>query len=416
LVSSREKDVTRNAHRMGPKPAWPAGALLCIALAACGDDAVQETGGVAGVSGTPCTQGTSFSCFIPGCREGRQLCQADGFLGRCTCRDVPQAADGGAMRDASATDAAVDPPDGATGSPTDGGAGREDAAADGGPDSAVPEPRDCEDDLGGYCIASAPNGWTGPVLVYEGTNDAPSCGGHYPDEVVSGGGGLVAPATTCSTCTCSGGCGDRLNFETGPASNCNNDCTTQISSSCAGISPSCLSGLGTGYLETKVPNNAATCSPSAQNPTLPAADWATNALACAPATALTRSGCGRGQVCAPEAPFAGEICILRDGDVPCPQGPYDDRRVYYTAIDDTRTCSACTCNADCNYTWYVFDTSDATCSTPLLTLTQENDCVPVNPSSGTIRVGVDVTGTCQPGGGQPTGSAQGQGAVTVCCY
>jgi hypothetical protein len=133
---------------------------------------------------------------------------------------------------------------------------------------------------------------------------------------------------------------------------------------------------------------------------------------------LRRGGCSPGNVCAPQAPFSGPFCIVKQGDVPCPSGPYTDRRVYFTAVDDTRKCSDCSCGSDCSYSWKIFDDADTSCAqTPLATKTSAGECVTVTPSSGKIRVGAAIsgTGTCTPGGGQPTGTTSASGPVTACC-
>jgi hypothetical protein len=91
--------------------------------------------------------------------------------------------------------------------------------------------------------------------------------------------------------------------------------------------------------------------------------------------------------------------------------------VYFTDVDDTRDCSACQCAHDCSYTWRVFDAADTTCQTPLLTLTEPNECRAVTPATGKIRVGATIAGSgaCAPSGGTASGAAQGSSPITVCC-
>ena len=283
---------------------------------------------------------------------------------------------------------------------------------------------DCADDdcLMRTCVEAAPDGWRGPAVLYIGDAAAPASGGAYPMKVASGGTAVSAAAAQCSTCTCSPaspGCAGFLNFGTGADSACDGvgDCTTSLSSACAELSSPCFASVTTGYVQTQLPGGPATCSPSAQNPVVPAAGWAQNVLACAPSAALARAGCDAEEVCAHEAPFDGALCVVKSGDHACPAGAYSDRRLYYSSIDDTRGCSACGCHHDCAYTWQIFDAADAACQTPLLTLSSPNQCAAVTPSAGKIRVGATITGSgaCAASGGTPTGAATAQSPITVCC-
>lgn len=422
--------------------------LWLVCAAACGDDSSggDSAGGGAGAGGEPCVTGVVFECLGPGNCDGRRVCRG-GFLTSCTCSSGSSApADAGAMTDASAArpdasssqpdagsqepDAGSMQPDAAT-PPNDAGSDAGDAATPGVDEDCT---NDVDDDGDGaadcadadctarVCVDSAPAGWDGPVLVYEGQTDAPDCSGAFADAVAEGGTALSAGPANCSACSCSGGpgsCAAALNFETGADSACGGTCTNSVNSSCAELSPSCLSGLSTGYVETHVPAGTGQgCTASAQAPSVPATTWDANARACAPSAALARAGCETGELCAPEPPFAGSFCVMQDGDVACPAGTYTDRRVYFTAIADTRDCSACACGADCDYTWRFFDAADTTCATPLLTLSAANQCVAVTPNGGSIRVGAEIavpTGACVASGGQPTGSAQPADPITFCC-
>ena len=123
-----------------------------------------------------------------------------------------------------------------------------------------------------------------------------------------------------------------------------------------------LTGLSTGYLQTQVPVGPANCTASAGAPDLPATSWTGAAIGCAPEAALERDGCANDEVCAPEPDGEGTLCVYREGEHACPDGDYDDRRVYFTELDDTRNCSACSCGSDCSYSWRLYAASDTTCS------------------------------------------------------
>ena len=408
--------------------------LALLACAACGDDSDDGNGdgrGNGGRSGEPCVSGTSWSCFGSGNCQGRQICNAEGVLGPCQCFPMPMT-DGG------------QPSDGGNRADSGGDPGRDassDAATSGdaGPDAASDNENcnnDRDDDGDGNadcadsdcsartCVAEPPSGWFGPVLLYEGDSAPPACSGEYPDEDVRGGTGVAAGPATCSTCTCTPtnpGCASFLNFETSLSTTCGaapaGTCTFPVNS-CQELTSPCLT-QPTGYVEALVPDGLATCAASAQSPTTAPADWDRHALACAPDRELARAGCGSDELCAPERPFDGELCIYDYFDVPCPDGPYTDRRVYGTHIADTRSCSDCQCAHDCAYTWRVFDAADTTCAgAAVATLTAENECVAITPGSGgRVRVNTTIAGTgaCTASGGTATGSALSQNPITVCC-
>lgn len=382
--------------------------LATLWLAGCGD---SGGGGPGDTSGEPCVTGVVFECSGPGGCNGRRVCEG-GFLGSCTCRvDAAVPTDGSAPSDGALGDGSTSPADAGHDATS---AGDASDGTDAGTDDAATS--DCA------CVAQAPSGWDGPVLVYEGAATAPACGGAYPDEVVEGGTSPSGDPANCSTCTCSGtgDCGMALEFESGGTdASCGGACVNSVSASCALLSPSCVVGQATTWLQTRPPSSAGTgCSPSAQSPSVPATSWAENARACAPDTALERSSCDTGELCAPDGPFAGALCVYKAGDVSCPGAGYTDRRVYSTGIADSRDCTACSCGVECDYTWHVYDVADSSCTSPIASLTAADQCVAVTPSSNSIRVGAEITSTtgpCTPSGGNPTGSVQGQSPVTVCC-
>ena len=140
--------------------------------------------------------------------------------------------------------------------------------------------------------------------------------------------------------------------------------------------------------------------------------------ACESGDALVRGGCASEQVCAPKRPGDASSCIVRTGDHACPAGAYSERRVFFTSIDDTRSCSACNCAQDCSYGFKVHAAADTTCTqAPVVALAGPGTCSPVAPVNQSVNVALAIngTGTCAHGGGQPTGAAAGGGAVTACC-
>jgi hypothetical protein len=423
-----------------------AGWILPLAIIGCSGG--SGGGPKDGSAGAACdSPGTSYSCSRGTC-EGTQLCTAAGKMTPCDCStagttslldsghvsagdasllDAGHAADSGKPADGSVKT----PPDAGHGGAAGGAAGA--AAADSGThviedcgngvDDDGDGKIDCadEDCAARTCLADAPAGWSGPTVLYVGSEKAPACGGAYPSEALRGGLDVSAPAAECSACSCTQaapGCSSFLGFGMGTQADCSDAaCKTQIDSSCVELVPSCLNGLATAYVQTQLPPSAMSCMPSApQSPMIADPAFMQHVLACG-SSDLRRGGCSPGNVCAPEGPFTGPYCIVQPGDLACPAGPYSDKRVYFTAIDDKRDCSACSCGSDCSYTWKIFDDADATCQTPLGTKTSAGECVVVTPSSGKIRVGAAITGTgtCAASGGQPTGSATANSPVTACC-
>ena len=396
----------------------------------CGDDAdgAEGPGPTAGQSGgTPCVAGTSYSCFGAGACAGTRLCR-DGFLTSCICQGPGPAADASAADaarpadaatpDASAPDAAAQAGSGGARAGSGGGPAPVSEDCSNGTDDDGDGDSDCRDsDCGARaCVAAPASGWEGPVLLHE-DGDASSCAARYPDEVLRGGTAASADPAVCScTCTPSGaGCATFLNVNTGTSSSCDAlACTTSLNASCVELAPACLAGLATGYLQTQAPVGPANCTAAAGAPDLPAVEWDDAALGCAPEAALERDGCDDDELCAPEPEGDGTLCIYRAGEHACPGDDYDDRRVYFTEVDDTRGCSPCSCGNDCNYEWKLYAASDTSCAAPVLTIASANQCVAVNPTDGKLRVGVEIE-PCAKSGGVAQGAVAAGGAVTVCC-
>ncbi|MDD9933141.1 MAG: hypothetical protein OXT09_06035 [Myxococcales bacterium] len=430
-------------------------ALVTLACA-CSDDGDQGDDGSAVEA--ECATGTSYSCQGPlGC-SGRQFCRGDGTLSACTCEDgsndTGQPGDGSAGTGGDGDDGSGAPPgdgdsggdgddtgdgdagdgdagdgDGGDGDAGDGDAGDGDASeadedCDNGEDDDGDGDVDCADaDCGALrCVEPAPDGWSGPLALWAGSGTPPDCGDGFGETLLTGGRNIGAPAASCSTCTCDGSsCGSFVDVGTGTVAGCDGaSCSTSLNGSCAELSTPCLMDTDTAYLETRLPSEPAACEASAQDADVAAASFAEEVRGCGVDEVAAR-GCEGGEVCAPaDEPdgFEAPLCILTQGEEDCPDGPYSERTLYFTGIDDDRGCSACGCDApDCNYSWSVYASADDLCESPLITLNAAEQCVQVSPTDGAIRVGVAITGdgTCAPTGGQPTGEAIGTGAVTVCC-
>ncbi|MFI5309493.1 MAG: hypothetical protein ACHQ53_19205 [Polyangiales bacterium] len=416
---------------------WVVGGWV-LAFAGCGGGKSESVD----AAQAQCGQGGYYTCVGPAGCTGTQMC-VSGKLTACDCSQssgtqpagsgtsgVSGSTGDGGSPDAGGTSSNPSSGDAGSGVPVDGGGAQpppQDAGSNvpsedcsNGVDDDGDGKIDClDEDCGAWtCAASAPSGWSGPIVLYEGAKKAPSCEGSYTEIAMHGGTAASADDAQCTTCTCSGSgaCASNLTFAAGSQTDCSGTtCDAMLNTGCTELSSTCLSAA-TAYVQTRV-SGGGDCSPSAQSPSIADATWAKNVLACAPGSAPRRGGCGPGNVCAPPTPFAGPFCILKQGDQACPSGAYTDRRVYYTAIDDTRDCTACSCGQDCAYSWQVFDDGDTACATPLATKTSAGECVTVTPSSGKIRVGATISGAggCTPSGGAATGSVSASDPYTACC-
>jgi len=413
---------------------WLAIWLGCfgVALAGCGGD---KKGGPAAPA-AECSPGTSFTCVGRNGCPGRQLCNINSTWAECACTtSSPSGAgsSGGAVAGAGAgapdggsTGPSTRPPRGGGG---DGGTPPDpnpppnsgDEICDNGIDDDGDGAADCADNdcSDRTCARQAPDGWQGPAVLFAGAPPE-ACPAAYADELAHGGTAPAADPALCDACTCtpaSPACASFLDFSVSATSGCGGvTCSASVSASCSALSSPCLDSQSTGYVETKVPSGLSGCTPSGQSAELPEATWDGAMLACGTGT-LLRGGCGQNRVCAPALPKGAALCIVRSGDQACPAGPYSERQVYFTGIDDSRDCSACACDHDCGYQWEIYDAADTSCASPLLTLNDAEQCVQVTPTSGTIRVGVDITGSgaCTPSGGASTGDVTARDPVTVCC-
>ncbi len=122
------------------------------------------------------------------------------------------------------------------------------------------------------------------------------------------------------------------------------------------------------------------------------------------------------------APFEAGVCIWVEGEESCP-AEFSERTVYYDEVDDTRSCSACSCGDP-----------TGSCSEPEVRLHPNNSCACVSAGScnvGTtceqlgfddvnsmdLRVPPELQGqaSCEPSDVGPAGDATPSGATTVCC-
>lgn len=304
---------------------------------------------------------------------------------------------------------------------------------------------DCEDqDCGPLyaCAAPVPDGWGGPVVVYEGPEPAPDCSASpgFPVLVGEASSGLVAPPAVCPACSCAPSCNVSLHFWMGL-------CDGPYCGGCTAPYPTPLDGAGT-CLDIKLPPGAGDglpqsvtmesaptllgCAPkTAGSPSLPPAQITSTVRLCG--GALAGKGCGAGAcVPKPSAAFGSPSCVVKAGDQACPAGGYSKKSVYFSdtpsELVDTRACAECACGGKggtCGGTVTVY--SHPGCTGVETTLTKPSQCglfepyvvpgkSPWNPVHFSVKyVAAPKGGSCSASGGGPTGTVTASKLLTVCC-
>lgn len=413
--------------RLGARAAYFSTMFVALAAMGCGDDESSEP---TPMNSGDCTNNAIRTCFDSSRNcSGTSVCRS-GVEGPCMCTNVPPP---------NMMDGAVNVPDGSMmsdGSADDGSVVRNDATVM--DDGSTPDPQDAAppNECGGSCVPEAPEDFEGPFLTFIGGSDAPSCGGAYDDEGPSGGAGLVAPEADCSACTCdsggSGDCADYVMLEAGGNNACSGGCPNSFNQACAAINIACLDDETSTRVRAVLPETAGSCAPSAQDPDIDPAAFAQLAHTCAPDSELTGAGCDGDGLCAPDGPFDGQYCVTREGAHDCPDVGYSDRHVFYGDIADTRSCSECSCDRNCDYTVELFASDNTTCmgaASATLSIASPADseeassceAAPVDPApsgpGGSLRAAFSVTGNgnCAATGGEPEGTAAGADPITFCC-
>jgi hypothetical protein len=303
------------------------------------------------------------------------------------------------------------------------------------------------------CVETAPAGWTGYVIVYDGpAGNDPGCPTAFPDSSFLGNGGFSAAAATCTACSCAGPTGETCVLPTeidsedgmcGKAAECGGVLSTPAgwNGTCTGVdelpggTDTCGAGSncvnGTAACNVSVSTAAptvtgGTCVASGGTATVPPVTWATVARGCGDPE-MTAPGCNNGQLCLPkpETPFVGAVCVYQAGDVAsCPPGVFSTKYVFYQGDTDDRGCSDCSCGtaagSTCAATIRVYsDPTQTTCNT-LVTSFPAGTCVDLNgnPTLGSREATITQEpsgGTCPAAGGAPIGTAAPALPTTFCC-
>ena len=294
---------------------------------------------------------------------------------------------------------------------------------------------DCADPLcqaAGYsCATVAPTGWIGPVALYEGVAPAQNCPAGYAPIVNAKGGGLTAPSAQCG-CTCTAGaaqCAASAGQFYSDATICATACagTVSIPSGVCTATAHC-GGASVSFNAPAPAWVGGACTPQPTK-NVPAAIFGTSARVCSwSGTPDVPGGCnGGGDQCvkAPTAPYGTRLCIYQSGDpaaTACPPGPYSAYHVYYSGLNDTRSCTTCSCGGatatggSCSGTIDLYSGSSCTGTTPRTFAFGTTTCLALSSPQFALGTYAPAGGGCGAGiGGQSAGSASATGATTVCC-
>lgn len=284
---------------------------------------------------------------------------------------------------------------------------------------------DCEDEkCGPYfaCVPTVPAGWQGPVALWEGEGDAPSCNaaGYYPVGQGSLPTRLLEPAeeSVCPECSCTpvadAGCNGAS-----VAYYASEDCsgaavTVTASDSCSEVT------VATAALSARL------TAPPATGACVPVETGAGTsppvALAAARSCgepALGALGCSDDALCLarPLLPFLSSVCIFREGALDCPTEFPDRRETFFRLNSDGRTCRPCRCGVPTCVGAVSDATDDAGCSNS--TRLSPGDCTSLagdEDESRFVQYDAGAGATCQPGLTGPVGEYTLEDPITFCCY
>jgi hypothetical protein len=298
------------------------------------------------------------------------------------------------------------------------------------PDVIDPSPATCDD--GFACTPPAPDGWSGPLEVYDGPTAPTTCGPDFEGPVFVGGSAPVANPAMCE-CTCDlpvgVTCGPvTVPFYPGSTCPAGGDCVEKaftpsvctrvdLTADCTAATTSMVLpvSLATGGGCTPVPTKV-----------VPPPAWSVAVSACISGLGNSQaSDCTGGDICTrlPSPPYA-DICIAQAGIVAaCPAGRYTDRRVYTAAFDDTRDCAACTCGAvsgaTCTSELDVFSSAGAapTCPGAAQVIYPAPTSCSFIQKTGDFRLQATVAdiGSCSASPPAPIGALTGAQPTTFCC-
>jgi hypothetical protein len=289
---------------------------------------------------------------------------------------------------------------------------------------------DCQDDdCQPYyqCLAPVPEGWQGPIALWEGSETSPSCtqAGYYPVGIgVVGTRAISTPEpSTCPTCTCEPAQGAtcttvEVSYHNAP--DCAGDATVVTAGETCSSQTILHDGVNIPVSATFIaPSTEGTCTPVEMGArSTPPVDRMRTRSCGGPS--LDGVGCGDSELCLPRplSPFNAAVCIFIEGDAACPEGYDEPTETYYTTVDDSRACQRCACNGP-RCTGVVSDHMGSADCDGASTEIAPGECVSIEEDEtdpNTRSLAWDVTvATCTARSG-PTGTYRESDPLTFCCY
>jgi hypothetical protein len=296
----------------------------------------------------------------------------------------------------------------------------------------------------GVCVATRPNGWDFPTLVwiglesnappcpetastvgYEGRAD-PSASIHCePCQCGSPTGSCGLPATlTASSTPCPGTDSSAVHTPFDPPSAWDGGCTTSDAIDAGQL---CDGGPCVQSLAIGAPTVTETgCTAVQDSVEQGSVSWGSFARSCAQAV---ESECaGNHDLCVPVAPPGFKTCVFQVGDAECPKelaNPYSEQHVFFQDVMDTRGCTACTCSPPagsvCSAEIFIY--GDSACATvpsyAATVLSTDAECHDLAPGaalgSKSSSAPIYAPGACLPSGGETMGGVTALVPSTFCC-
>lgn len=281
------------------------------------------------------------------------------------------------------------------------------------------------------CEPVVPSGWSGPLALMEGGTQGKgaqpaACSGDYAVELALGRTSPSAPPAQCG-CACAAPTGIGCTassiqlYEDGACSKACGAPASIAAGACVDARPaagSCAARDVAAARALAAEASGGSCAPSA-TVVVPDLEWGGAARLCGATAPPEKGSCAEGSVCASPrtTPFSARRCIAHVGAVACP-APWTSKSTYYESAIDTRSCTACTCDAP----------TGASCASTVTgyrgNVCEAKGAQKVVGGACTSLGGVDLLdvapavpagGACTPSGGAPTGSVEPAAPLTVCC-
>lgn len=292
----------------------------------------------------------------------------------------------------------------------------------------------------GECVALGPLEWNGPGLLWIGEpGKEPDCPEAAPiksapvyaelDAASHCGackcglphGSCALPATmtaAAATCASDGAGVAHTAFDPpgGWSGGCNAAGAIPANQKCNGVN--CVQSLTIAPLTIHEEPCGVSSSAPAETPPV----WGLAALSC---RGLSKGNCESAvDICAPAAAPGFLQCITQSGIHDC-FGLYTGKHVFYEGLEDSRSCTPCSCGAPTGSTCtsYVTVYKDNACSVPAVSAMVDTTgpvCIDVSPSGQALgsklaEEPLYAHGSCQASGGDPQGEAVPVNPVTYCC-